>query len=122
MAADGKQSRSFMWIEDCLQGIDMIMHCDNLIATPINLGSSEMVTINELVDIVEETAGIVLERKYDLSKPRGVAGRSSDNTFIQSMLGWEPNTSLREGMTKTYAWIEKQYYDKKAGKRIVTAE
>jgi GDP-D-mannose 3', 5'-epimerase len=119
---DGKQSRSFMWIEDCLQGIDMIMHCDNLIATPINLGSSEMVTINELVDIVEETAGIVLERKYDLSKPRGVAGRSSDNTFIQSMLGWEPNTSLREGMTKTYAWIEKQYYDKKAGKRIVTAE
>ena len=119
---DGKQSRSFMWIEDCLQGIDMIMHCDNLIATPINLGSSEMVTINELVDIVEETAGIVLERKYDLSKPRGVAGRSSDNTFIQSMLGWEPNTSMREGMTKTYAWIEKQYYEKKAGKRIVTAE
>ena len=111
---DGKQSRSFMWIEDCLQGIDMIMHCDNLIATPINLGSSEMVTINELVDIVE--------RKYDLTKPRGVAGRSSDNTFIQSVLDWEPNTSLCEGMTKTYAWIEKQYHAKKAGKKIPTSE
>lgn len=119
---DGKQTRSFMWIDDCLKGIDLIMHCDKLIATPINLGSSEMVTINELVDIVEEIAGIKLERKYDLSAPRGVAGRSSDNTFIQSVLGWQPNTSLRDGMAKTYAWIEQQYHDRKAGKRVVTGE
>ena len=119
---DGKQTRSFMWIDDCVKGIDMIMHCDKLIATPINLGSSEMVTINELVDIVENIANIQLERHHDLSAPQGVAGRSSDNTFIQSVLGWQPNTSLRDGMAKTYTWIEQQYHDRKAGKRVVTGE
>ncbi len=119
---DGKQTRSFMWIEDCLKGVDMIMHCDELIATPINLGSSEIVTINKLVDIVEIIAGITLERKYDLSAPRGVAGRSSDNTFIQSMLGWQPNTPLQDGMAKTYTWIEKQFHDRKAGKKVITDE
>ena len=119
---DGKQTRSFMWIDDCIKGIDLIMHCDKLIATPINLGSSEMVTINELVDIVEEIAGITLERKYDLSAPRGVAGRSSDNTFIQSVFGWQPNTPLRDGMAKTYDWIEHQYHDRKAGKKVVPGE
>ena len=117
---DGLQTRSFQWIGDALKGIDLIMHCDELIATPINLGSAEMVTINELVDICEDIAGIKLERHYDLSAPRGVAGRSSDNTFIKSTLGWEPDTTLREGMAKTYAWIEEQYQLQKAGKPVVT--
>lgn len=117
---DGKQTRSFQWIDDCIQGIDMIMHCDELVATPINLGSAEMVSINKLIDIVEEIAGVHLEREYDLTKPQGVAGRSSDNTFIQSVLGWEPSTPLREGMRQTYAWIEQQYNDRKAGKPVLT--
>jgi GDP-D-mannose 3',5'-epimerase len=113
---DGHQTRSFMYIDDCVEGIDMIMHCDDLIATPINLGSSELFSINELVDVIEEIAGVKLERKYDLDAPRGVAGRNSDNTFIKQVLGWEPSTPLREGMAKTYAWIKQQYEDRKAGK------
>ena len=113
---DGNQTRSFMYIGDCVVGIDMIMHCDGLIATPINLGSSELVSINRLVSVIEEIAGIKLERHYDLDAPRGVAGRNSDNTFIQQVLGWEPNTPLRGGMAKTYAWIEGQYADRAAGK------
>jgi nucleoside-diphosphate-sugar epimerase len=112
---DGHQTRSFMYIDDCTRGIDMIMHCDGLIATPINLGSSELVSINELVSIIEEIGGVTLEREYLLDAPRGVAGRNSDNTFIQQVLGWEPNTPLREGMAKTYAWIKQQYADRKAG-------
>ena len=116
---DGTQTRSFQWIGDAIEGIDLIMHCDDLIATPVNLGSAEMVTINQLVDICENIAGIKLERHYDLTKPRGVAGRSSDNTFIKSVLDWEPSTTLREGMEKTYAWIEQQYMDRKAGKPVI---
>jgi GDP-D-mannose 3',5'-epimerase len=112
---DGSQTRSFMYIDDCIQGIDMIMHCDELIATPINLGSSYLVSINELVSIIEDIAGVKLERHYDLSAPKGVAGRNSDNTFIQQVLGWEPSLPLREGMAKTYAWIEEQYMYRKAG-------
>ena len=113
---NGHQTRSFMYIDDCIEGIDMIMHCDDLIATPINLGSSELFSINKLVDVIEEIAGIELERKYDLDAPRGVAGRNSDNTFIKQMLDWEPSMPLREGMAKTYAWIKRQYEDRKAGK------
>ena len=113
---DGNQTRSFMYIDDCVKGIDMITHCDDLIATPINLGSSELVSINQLVSLIEEIAGVKLERHYDLNAPRGVAGRNSDNTFILQVLGWEPSTPLREGLAKTYAWIEQQYYDRKAGK------
>ena len=94
----------------------MIMHCDELIATPINLGSSELVSINDLVSEIEDIAGVKLEHHYDLDAPRGVAGRNSDNTFIQQVLGWEPDTPLREGMEKTYAWISQQYADRKAGK------
>lgn len=119
---DGQQTRSFMYIGDCVQGIDRIMHCDDLVATPINLGSSEMVSINELVSIIEEIAGIELTRTYDLNAPKGVAGRNSDNTMIHRILNWEPDTPLREGMKKTYAWIEQQYRDKKAGKPIVSEE
>jgi nucleoside-diphosphate-sugar epimerase len=116
---DGHQTRSFMYIDDCVQGIDMIMHSDQLIATPINLGSSELVSVNELVSLVEEIAGIKLDRQYDPDAPRGVAGRNSDNTFIQQVLNWEPSTPFRDGLKKTYTWIEQQYQDRKAGRRIV---
>jgi nucleoside-diphosphate-sugar epimerase len=116
---DGHQTRSFMYIDDCILGIDMIMHCEKLIATPINLGSTELVSINDLVSIVEAIGGVKLKREYDLNAPKGVAGRNSDNTFIRSMLGWEPGTPLRTGLAKTYAWIEQQYRDRKAGKRTV---
>jgi GDP-D-mannose 3', 5'-epimerase len=117
---DGTPTRSFMYIDDCVKGIDMIAHCEELIATPINLGSSELVSVNELVDIVEAIAGTKLERGYDPTAPRGVAGRNSDNTMIQSILHWEPNTPLRAGMAKTYAWIAEQFADRKAGKRTVS--
>jgi GDP-D-mannose 3', 5'-epimerase len=119
---DGTQTRSFMYIDDCVYGIDRIMHCDDLIATPINLGSSELVSINDLVSLAESMGGTKLERKYDLTAPRGVAGRNSDNTMIQGVLGWEPGTPLREGLAKTYAWIEQQYLDRQAGKRTVKDE
>jgi nucleoside-diphosphate-sugar epimerase len=114
--SDGNQTRSFMYIDDCVKGIDMITHCNDLIATPINLGSNELISINALVSMLEEIAGINLERHYDLNAPRGVAGRNSDNTFIQQILGWEPDTPLRKGMERTYAWIKQQYADRKAGK------
>ncbi len=115
---DGSQTRSFMYIDDCVLGIDQIMHCKELIATPINLGSSELVSINQLVSIVEEIAGVKLKRTYDLDAPKGVAGRNSDNTFIQQVLNWEPSTPLRTGLALTYAWIEQQYFEYKAGKRV----
>jgi len=116
---DGTQTRSFMYIDDCTKGIDMITHCADLVATPINLGSSELVSVNQLVDMVEEIAGVKLRRNYKLDAPKGVAGRNSDNTMIQRILKWQPNTPLREGLAKTYAWIEQQYRDRKAGKRTV---
>jgi nucleoside-diphosphate-sugar epimerase len=116
---DGTQTRSFCYIDDCLHGIDRIMHSPDLIATPINLGSSELVSINELVSIVEDIAGVKLEREYQLDAPKGVAGRNSDNTFIQQVLGWEPNKPLRDGMAETYAWIADQFAMRKAGKRVV---
>jgi len=116
---DGHQTRSFMYIDDCTLGIDKITHCDKLIATPINLGSSELVSINKLVDMAEEIGGVKLKRTHDLNAPRGVAGRNSDNTMIQEILGWQPSTPLRDGLAKTYAWIAQQYADRKAGKRTV---
>mgnify|MGYP000999512473 FL=1 len=103
---DGQQTRSFMYIDDCIKGILDIMYSN--ILEPINLGSSEMVSINGLVDIVEEIAGVKLGRKYDLDAPKGVRGRNSDNTLIKKYLGWEPSISLRTGMKKTYDWIKDQ--------------
>ncbi|HOX75919.1 MAG TPA: NAD-dependent epimerase/dehydratase family protein [Bacteroidales bacterium] len=103
---DGLQTRSFMFIGDCIKGINDIMYSN--INEPINLGSSEMVSINKLVDIVEDIAGYKLERKYDLSAPKGVRGRNSDNTLIRKYLGWEPSIPLRTGMKKTYDWIREQ--------------
>ncbi len=104
---DGKQTRSFMYIDDCIEGIDRIMHSE--IEEPINLGSSEVVTINGLVDIVEQIAGLELERKYKLDAPKGVNGRNSDNTKIQEYLGWEPSIKLVDGMTKTHDWIRQEF-------------
>jgi GDP-D-mannose 3',5'-epimerase len=103
---DGEQTRSFMHIDDCVEGTRLIMDSD--IDVPINLGRSEMVTINQLVDIVEEIAGITVNRDYDLSAPKGVRGRNSDNTMIRAALGWEPGTSLRAGLEPTYRWIYDQ--------------
>ncbi|MFQ5507049.1 MAG: NAD-dependent epimerase/dehydratase family protein [Planctomycetota bacterium] len=114
---DGTQTRSFTFIEDCLEGIGRIMSSG--IQEPINLGSSELVTINQLVDIVEDIAGVELERRYRLDAPRGVMGRNSDNTRIKERLGWEPSTPLRAGMEKTYAWIHDRYLARRAGAVVV---
>ena len=100
---DGEQTRSFMYIEDCLHGTLAIMESD--VEEPINLGSSELVTINQLVDIVERIAGIEVKRRYNLDAPRGVRGRNSDNTMIRTRVGWEPSISLEEGLEKTYRWV-----------------
>jgi len=116
---DGTQTRSFMYIDDCVKGIDMITHFDGLIATPINLGTSELISVADLVTMVEDIGGVKFKRKYDPTAPKGVAGRNSDNTMIKRILGWEPSTPLRVGMRKTYAWIEQQYFAKKAGLRTV---
>jgi GDP-D-mannose 3', 5'-epimerase len=103
---DGNQTRSFMYIDDCTKGTQMIMESE--IHEPLNLGSDELVTINRLVDIAEEIAGIKLKRNYNLSAPKGVNGRNSDNTLIKQKLNWAPSISLREGLAKTYEWIESE--------------
>ena len=103
---DGEQTRSFTYIDDCITGIGMIM--DNAVPEPINLGSSELVTINRLVDIVERIAGVKLERRYKLDAPKGVRGRNSDNSLIRKHLGWEPGTRLEDGLERSYRWIHDQ--------------
>jgi nucleoside-diphosphate-sugar epimerase len=103
---DGKQTRSFQWIDDCVKGTQMIMNGDY--AEPLNLGSSELVSINQLVDMAEDIAGLKLKRRYNLSAPKGVNGRNSDNTLIQKIFGWEPSTKLRDGLERTYRWIYDQ--------------
>jgi nucleoside-diphosphate-sugar epimerase len=103
---DGHQTRSFMYITDCLKGTQDLLWSD--VIEPINIGSSELVSINQLVDIVEQIAGIKLKRSYNLKAPKGVNGRNSDNTLIQKLMGWEPNTRLKDGMEKTYRWIYDQ--------------
>lgn len=110
---DGKQTRSFMYIDDCIHGILAIM--DSNILEPINLGSDELVTINGLVDIVEDIAGVKLQHNHNLTAPKGVNGRNSDNTKIQQYLGWAPGIKLREGMEKTYEWIHGEYLAQHAG-------
>lgn len=112
---DGRQTRSFMYIDDCLKGTQAILASE--ILEPINLGSSELVTINGLVDIIEGIAGIKLKRSYNLKAPKGVNGRNSDNTVIQKYLGWEPGIRLKDGLEKTYRWI----YDEMAKERPRTA-
>jgi GDP-D-mannose 3', 5'-epimerase len=102
---DGQQTRSFQYIDDCVLGTQKILHSD-VVTMPINLGSSEMVTINQLVDIAEEIAGIKLKRSYNLKAPKGVNGRNSDNTLIMKLLNWEPSVSLKTGLEKTYRWTQ----------------
>jgi len=103
---DGKQTRSFMYIDDCIKGINMFTDGNN--TEPLNLGSNELTTINGLVSIVEEIAGVKLDRKYKLDAPKGVNGRNSDNTRINQIYHWEPSIKLKEGMRKTYEWIYDQ--------------
>ncbi len=117
---DGTQTRSFMYIDDCVLGIDLIMHCDELIATPINLGSDRLISIEDLMLLAEKIGGVSLKHVHDLNAPKGVAGRNSDNTFIREVLGWAPSTPLEDGLRATYAWIEQQYHDRKAGKPTVS--
>ncbi len=107
---DGEQTRSFMYIDDCIRGTLAI--AESSILEPVNLGSSELVSINQLVDMVEDIAGVQLERRYKLDAPRGVNGRNSDNTRLRSYLNWEPSTRLRDGLARTYAWIRAEYADK----------
>ncbi len=104
---DGTQTRSFMYIDDCLRGLVDLMHHTDLDA-PLNLGTHEQVTINQLVDYVEEIAGVSLQRHYELHAPRGVQGRNSDNTRFHAYMGWEPSIPLREGLVPTYQWIREQ--------------
>ena len=103
---DGEQTRSFTFIEDCIRGSILLMESN--VTEPLNIGSSEMVSINSLATIIEKIAGISLSRIYNLSAPKGVRGRNSDNTQVVDKLGWEPQVTLRTGLDKTYQWIEKQ--------------
>jgi nucleoside-diphosphate-sugar epimerase len=100
---DGTQTRSFTYIDDCIRGSELLMHGD--VVEPLNVGSSELVSVDELVSIVEEIAGVRLVRRYDPSAPKGVAGRNSDNTRFRAAFGWEPSTRLKDGLERTYAWI-----------------
>lgn len=103
---DGRQTRSFTYIDDCVKGTLMLMESDY--HEPINIGSNELVSINQLVDIVEEIAGVKLERRYNLNAPRGVRGRNSDNELIESIFHWQPSTSLQDGLEVTYRWVYDQ--------------
>ena len=103
---DGEQTRSFMYVDDCVIGSQLLLHSD--VVDPINIGSSELVSINQLVSIVEEIAGVTLERRYKLDAPQGVRGRNSDNEMIRTQLGWEPSISLHSGLERTYAWVHDQ--------------
>lgn len=109
---DGEQTRSFTYIDDCVHGVHLITDGD--VVEPLNLGSDQMVTINRLVDIVEKIAGIKLVRSYDLTAPKGVRGRNSNNDRIKSLYNWAPSIRLEDGLEKTYAWI---YDEIKAGRK-----
>jgi len=110
---DGEQARSFTYIDDCLEGTLRLMASD--VVEPINIGSDEVVTINQLVDIVEAIAGVTLVRRYRLDAPKGVRGRNSDNTLVKAQLGWAPSIALEDGMRQTYGWIrERMTADRRA--------
>lgn len=108
---DGQQTRTFTFIDDAVKGMRMLMHSD--VAVPLNIGSAELVSVNQLLDIVEEIAGTRLKRQYNMAFPQGVRGRSSDNTLIRDLFDWEPSTPLRVGMAATYTWV----HDQLAGSR-----
>ena len=111
---DGEQTRSFIYIDDCVRGTRMIT--DGAYGSPVNLGSSELVSINQMVGILEEIAGVTVKREYNLSAPQGVRGRNSDNTLILDRYGWEPSVSLRDGLEQTYRWI----YDQLQQRQLVS--
>ena len=114
---DGEQSRSFTYIDDCTTGIEKLMSSDY--SAPVNLGSSELVTINQLLDMIEDIAGVKVARKYNMDAPQGVRGRNSDNALIQQVLGWEPEISLRTGLEKTYAWVNEQVQKRARGESVL---
>jgi nucleoside-diphosphate-sugar epimerase len=116
---DGEQTRSFMYIDDCIEGTELLTYSD--VVEPLNIGSDEMVSINQLVDIIEEIAGVKLKRRYNLDAPKGVRGRNSDNTLIKQVLGWAPTSSLRNGMEITYRWIYDQVKARAEGRQFVAA-
>jgi GDP-D-mannose 3', 5'-epimerase len=116
---DGEQTRSFMYIDDCLIGTQKLLHSE--VEEPLNVGSDEMVTINQLVDIVEQVAGVKLKRNYKLDAPKGVRGRNSDNSLIKAKLGWAPSIPLRVGMEKTYRWIYDQAKAREEGRPYIAA-
>jgi nucleoside-diphosphate-sugar epimerase len=115
---DGKQTRSFMYIDDCIEGIRRIMKSE--VAEPLNLGSDELTTINGLVEMVEDIAGVELKHRHNLSAPKGVNGRNSDNTLIKKRLGWAPSITLRDGMERTYRWIYEEYLKVHRGETVRT--
>jgi nucleoside-diphosphate-sugar epimerase len=116
---DGQQTRSFMYIDDCIRGTKLLMNSDYV--DPLNIGSDEMVSINQLVDIVEEIAGVKLRRVYNLDAPKGVRGRNSDNALISKVLKWAPSIALRAGMQRTFAWIYDQAKARAEGRSFVAA-
>jgi nucleoside-diphosphate-sugar epimerase len=115
---DGEQTRSFMYIDDCITGLDKLMESD--FSDPINLGRSELVSINQLIDIISEIAGVEVEREHNLDAPQGVRGRNSDNSLILDKLKWEPEVDLRTGLAKTYAWIEEQIEREARGESVIS--
>lgn len=112
---DGEQTRSFMYVDDCVEGTIKVTAGDS--SEPVNVGSSELVSINQMVSIIEQIAGITVKRNYNLDAPKGVRGRNSDNTLIQKIYGWEPSIRLADGLERTYRWI----YDQLAARERVTA-
>ena len=117
---DGKQTRSFMYVDDCVEGIYRIMHSDY--SLPLNLGTDELVSVDELVDIVAACAGRKLVKRHNPSRPQGVRGRNSDNSLTRQVLGWEPKIPLREGMVPTYAWIAQQIAQERSRTIVAAAE
>ncbi|MCP4848689.1 MAG: NAD-dependent epimerase/dehydratase family protein [Verrucomicrobiaceae bacterium] len=115
---DGEQTRSFMYIDDCITGLDKLMNSD--FSDPINLGRSELVSINQMIDMISEIAGVEVERVHNLDAPQGVRGRNSDNTLILEKMGWEPEVDLRTGLAKTYAWIEEQVEKDARGESVIS--
>lgn len=108
---DGKQTRSFCYIDDCLEGNVRLMWSD--FRGPLNIGSDELVTIDQLTDLAIKVSGKNITKEYDISRPQGVRGRNSDNTLIKKVLGWAPSISLEEGIRRTYPWIAQQVKEKK---------
>ena len=107
---DGEQTRSFTYIDDCVEGIYRIAHSDY--CEPLNLGSDELISVNELYDLVASIAGKTIEKKHDVSKPQGVRGRNSDNSLCREVLGWSPSKPLADGLRMTYAWISELLADR----------